>query len=55
MFDFFLVHWVLFALLFTFVFIVMIICAVIFEKKRLERLRVQRDVAIVQAVHNVQI
>lgn len=46
MFDFFLVHWVIFALLFSFIVICMIVLSVISERKRLERLEARRKEAL---------
>ena len=46
MFDFFLVHWVVFALLFSFIVICMIVLSVISERKRLERLDARRKEAL---------
>lgn len=51
MFDFFLVHWLLFALLFSFVCISMIFVAVLLERKRIARLQAL-NVATVSNVNN---
>ena len=46
MFDFFLVHWVLFALVFTIVCILMIVVSVLLERKRIARLQARKTVAL---------
>ena len=46
MFDFFMVHWVAFALLFSFIVICMIDVSVISERKRFERLEARRKEAL---------
>lgn len=49
MFDFFLVHWVLFALVFTIVCILMIVVSVLLERKRIARLQARKTVALENA------
>lgn len=49
MFDFFLVHWVLFALVFIIVCILMIVVSVLLERKRIARLQARKTVALENA------
>ena len=46
MFDFFMVHWVIFAFVFVFSLFVMIVVSVMLERKRLSRLAARRQQAL---------
>lgn len=57
MFDFFMVHWVLFALIFVFVLFGMIVVSVLLERKRQARLQARRQQALNknEVVRDVQV
>lgn len=46
MFDFFMVHWIIFAFVFVFSLFVMIVVSVMLERKRLSRLAARRQQAL---------